>query len=1071
MIGRRTRIAFKTVAAALSVLVVVVGVVFWRLAQGPVELDFLTPRLEASLSELEEDVDVALGGTVLEWQGWPRTFALRARDVTIRSEGEEVAHVPAIDLTLSFSALLSRVVAPTAITVHGVYLTVVRDEEGFHLGAPGDAMLPDPEDISRFVTELLDDLMAAPDPARRLSYLEDLRIDDMRLTMRDMLLDSEWTLPGASLALHRVAGGITGTGEMALVLDEEKVPVDAALRYTAADERVDIAASVRGLRPSAFAEGVPQLAAVRDITTPLSGTVTASMSLSGKLGEVNAELAGGAGTLAIPGIVPQPRPVKSAFARVRLSPEQERLALDDMHIDFGMAEEPGPRVTGSITANEPTGDMTVALQAEARDLPMEQLEHYWSPILGAGGRAWTIENIPTGMTDAAEIKLRMVVPGGDFDAARLTAMSGNIAYSGAEVHYMRPLPPVSDVRGTAHFDMESFRLQVTGGSNGRLRLKRADIDITGLDTEDNHIAIDFDVEGPLRDGLQLLDHPTLQLATGLGVGPEKVSGQGRANARFTFPLVEDLRMDDVEMRATAELSEVAVSDFLLGQDASGGRFDLAIDKRGMLLSGPVDLAGVPLQMSWQQWFEETAEFSSQFSAQIPLLDDATRAGMGLEASPFLEGPVSAAVVARSGADGGSRVKSALNLQDAELFLPGFDWRKEQGVPARANFVLRFEDERLVSLDSFEIVAEDAAAPLSAKGSGRFATHGDGLDRVHLEAFELGDTRLRDVATERQEDAWVLRLGGGRLDAAPFVAGLSKDEPDMAVDGGAPELGVPLEVRAGALERLSFGEGRHLTNVGLGLRRKPDGGWERLRLDARVPAKAGASEAGSLLLDYGTRGDGRRELTIEADDSGAALYALNLVDSMEGGRLRVEGLSRGAEPGSPLDASIDLRDFKLVNAPILARLLTLGSLTGILDRLSGDGINFQELSGDVVLEDATLSSDLLHAYGPSLGITAKGSIDLLAASADLNGTIVPAASINRVLGNIPLVGSLITGGKGEGVIAMNYRMTGPLEDPRIAVNPLSALTPGFLRNLFGFLSEARTPDESRSRAVQPGLQGP
>jgi hypothetical protein len=35
-----------------------------------------------------------------------------------------------------------------------------------------------------------------------------------------------------------------------------------------------------------------------------------------------------------------------------------------------------------------------------------------------------------------------------------------------------------------------------------------------------------------------------------------------------------------------------------------------------------------------------------------------------------------------------------------------------------------------------------------------------------------------------------------------------------------------------------------------------------------------------------------------------------------------------------------------------------------------------------------------------------------------------------------------------VFAASYALRGPLDDPAVSVNPLTALTPGFLRGLFG-----------------------
>jgi hypothetical protein len=54
----------------------------------------------------------------------------------------------------------------------------------------------------------------------------------------------------------------------------------------------------------------------------------------------------------------------------------------------------------------------------------------------------------------------------------------------------------------------------------------------------------------------------------------------------------------------------------------------------------------------------------------------------------------------------------------------------------------------------------------------------------------------------------------------------------------------------------------------------------------------------------------------------------------------------------------------------------------------------------------------------------------------------------VLGRIPLIGRLFSPEKGGGVIAARYSAEGSIDDPEVRVNPLSALTPGFLRGLFG-----------------------
>ena len=65
--------------------------------------------------------------------------------------------------------------------------------------------------------------------------------------------------------------------------------------------------------------------------------------------------------------------------------------------------------------------------------------------------------------------------------------------------------------------------------------------------------------------------------------------------------------------------------------------------------------------------------------------------------------------------------------------------------------------------------------------------------------------------------------------------------------------------------------------------------------------------------------------------------------------------------------------------------------------------------------------------------------------------MPAYVVNAALGRIPWIGRLFTAERGGGLIAANFSVSGTTGDPSVRVNPLSLLTPGFLRGLFGLFS--------------------
>jgi hypothetical protein len=53
----------------------------------------------------------------------------------------------------------------------------------------------------------------------------------------------------------------------------------------------------------------------------------------------------------------------------------------------------------------------------------------------------------------------------------------------------------------------------------------------------------------------------------------------------------------------------------------------------------------------------------------------------------------------------------------------------------------------------------------------------------------------------------------------------------------------------------------------------------------------------------------------------------------------------------------------------------------------------------------------------------------------------------MLTDVPLIGDLLTGGKGEGMFGLTYALKGPRQNPQFLFNPVSAIAPGIFRRLF------------------------
>ena len=137
------------------------------------------------------------------------------------------------------------------------------------------------------------------------------------------------------------------------------------------------------------------------------------------------------------------------------------------------------------------------------------------------------------------------------------------------------------------------------------------------------------------------------------------------------------------------------------------------------------------------------------------------------------------------------------------------------------------------------------------------------------------------------------------------------------------------------------------------------------------------------------------------------------------------------------------NFKVQEVPVLAKLLSLASLQGIADILTGEGIRFTDLEMRFSNQKGLTTIDEMYAIGPAVSILMDGYIETKKL-VSLRGTLVPATTINRSIASIPFLGDLLIGDKtGEGIFGVSFKIKGPPKDLSTTVNPIKTLTPRFI----------------------------
>jgi len=126
--------------------------------------------------------------------------------------------------------------------------------------------------------------------------------------------------------------------------------------------------------------------------------------------------------------------------------------------------------------------------------------------------------------------------------------------------------------------------------------------------------------------------------------------------------------------------------------------------------------------------------------------------------------------------------------------------------------------------------------------------------------------------------------------------------------------------------------------------------------------------------------------------------------------------------APVNASLRLDKFTAISVPVFAETLNVASLNQPLHTLNEKGLPFESFFGDLVLSDKKLSTELLRANGSTLGLTIKGSLDIARGSLELEGGLVPLYKVSNVLSKLPLLKHVVVGDDGEGIGALNYKVS-------------------------------------------------
>ncbi len=613
---------------------------------------------------------------------------------------------------------------------------------------------------------------------------------------------------------------------------------------------------------------------------------------------------------------------------------------------------------------------------------VSELADIWPPSIAPKTRKWTLERITNAMFTDGTLAF-------DYDGG--AAVKGQFDFTKADVNYRGKkfaLPPVQNASGTLRITPDMLAADMQSGTMLNSALSNSRFELHKPGTEEVYFTLEADTKGPVADILVFVKELLRKNTAVQSLLQKYQVQQGTATSRLSMwsPMKPNKKPEDHHVTATSIIT------------------DLVIAHKGDAIA--FDALDVKLNQ-----FDDTHPTSIVVENKAVVMG-AQLQRLNIPLMQYIDGALDA-VATLTVKEKQPAWNIVANAAAAELHVPIIGLKKTAGKAAtmRAQFdQLKNKKGRLKQM-------QIEGSGLDIEGSGRFSQVKGQDFAFDFSKLAYGRTKASAEFT-RKNGRYFIDAQGSQLDMLPIMQHRNAQPKQPAT---ATQTPYEMTLKT---NRLLYKD-TVLENVKFEYNNQPQ----------RVHYR---DKDGS---DF-TLKDSQMNGTIK--NLGAVLTMLGKGRELYGGELAIT--TRALEQGRYW-AAVQLKKFRVKKLPILAELLNFASFTSLINLLDNKGVGFKKLKADLTYAPKGLMEiKELRAYGGAVGITAEGTYHLGNDQLRVEGSLIPAYNLNKLVGEIPILGDIITGGD-EALLASNYKMKGTLSDPKIIVNPLTMLTPGFLRKLW------------------------
>lgn len=673
-------------------------------------------------------------------------------------------------------------------------------------------------------------------------------------------------------------------------------------------------------------------------------------------------------------------------------------------------------------------DFSYTMNTNISHLTLPHLLKLWSPKLAIGAREWVVYNLKQATFDTAVFNIT-----GKSHQDYPEKISLNAPITDGTFTYLSPMIPATKVNGRLIIDNKKFIAQVDTGMIDVINVKNTSFTIHDILSPKPTGHIIGHLEGALKPLLTIIDSKPLNLMQKGGFGHKNTVGSFNATLKMQIPLLIGVKLSDITLK-----TDVTVKDASLDI----GRKQLPIQNIQAKLhltpqtadgTGTASLYGINSRFKWHENFDTKQSITTEIHLTTPTINERQAeklvthlSGSAVNIPFYAKGNASlkSDVILRNGT-----IKKLVINGDVSNMYCGYGdtmWHLPPQTPKDLTIIASQQgDEFLVQ--KFSIKNKKNIFQLSDGVIDK-----TGILKAKIDAINFKNI-IRGMSGHyyKKDNRYYTDLDASKLFLQPIIDDAYLNKKKATEIFTYPNLMMRLKVKKLQKDDLLI-----IDNADIVASRHGDNP-HLMYLDIEAPS------FDTTKVHITETGIETRKITVQSHNAGKLLKTFGILDNFKKGHLTM----RMTQKSGVITGKALIKKGKIYKSPLMAKLLSLASLSGIEDRLNNRGLAIDKTMVDFRKSDNTISFKNGTIQGSAIGMSFQGKHDVLLQTINLYGTLVPFYGLNSALSNIPIVGNIVSSRNTEGVVGMGYTIKGKTEKPEITVNPLSIFTIGILRRIF------------------------